>query len=200
MKFDVNTAAERLSVAEEFSDGWTGWGKPTWQALAFTCLFDDDHAVELFEGLVRNGDLAGQLYGLCGLHLISREKFTQVVSRYRDSTESVTLQTGDLKGTSTAADIVGAIDHYSRWLLTYARSVDSERRSPNTCPHCDGAQTNTIEEFGRGGSHWCKEARAYVFVCSRCNTFYTVKDGGPIIRARASCGAGTHDCHGEGGY
>ena len=72
MEQEAEEAFERLSAARSFSDGWNGWGKPTWQAFAFDTLFGLDHAASLFEQLVENGELPGQLFGLCGLYLTSK--------------------------------------------------------------------------------------------------------------------------------
>jgi len=196
MKMDANEAFQRLLAAKSFGDGWSGHGEPTWEAIAFDSIFRNDDPTSLFERLVWEGNLAGQLYGLCGLHLTSPSRYQNEAKRFRGSSQTISYQTGDLIGGATVAAIIEDIEGgtFLKMLLAYARYKEPDRDPSRSCPYCHDVEPKTIEDFDGGGSHWCKKARAYVFVCRRCASFYSVMDGPPIVRALRSLGRGTHDC------
>ena len=69
-------------------------GETSSQARAFGHLLDDPLAAGAFEDLVLRGDIAGQLYGLCGLYLKNRARFAALAEPLLHDGRTVSVQFG----------------------------------------------------------------------------------------------------------
>ncbi len=79
-----------LLSASVFSDGSTGMTCDLRaEVIAFQTLFEEPTAVRDFELLVKNGNLQGQLFGLCGFYVLAPERFDDLVQSYATSEERV---------------------------------------------------------------------------------------------------------------
>ncbi len=81
---------ETLLTATVFTDGRFGMTctmRP--EVIAFQALFNEPTAPRDFEFLTLNGNLQGQLYGLCGLFLLAPERFDELVPQFAMSDEHV---------------------------------------------------------------------------------------------------------------
>jgi hypothetical protein len=74
---------------------------------AFRALLDTGRSGH-FHRLMREGTLAGQLYGLCGLYLANRRSYARIAPRWRQMTSSVTLLTASESLTRTVGELVSS--------------------------------------------------------------------------------------------
>jgi hypothetical protein len=81
-----------------------GVGSPV---RAFRALLDTSLPAH-FNRLTREGTLAGQLYGLCGLYLVKRQGYARIVPRWRRMTSSVTLLTAAESLTRTVGELISS--------------------------------------------------------------------------------------------
>jgi len=79
-----------LLEASVFTDGSIGMSctmRP--EVVAFQALIKEPTAARDFESLTLNGNIQGQLYGLCGLFLLAPQRFDELVPQFAMSDEHV---------------------------------------------------------------------------------------------------------------
>jgi hypothetical protein len=100
--------AQRLLLRTDcFAGPLVGYGgEVSRQVRAFGRLLAEPDAPAAFRDLVQRGQIAGQLYGLCGLYLLDREQFRQVVEPYRNNSQDVLCFFGCLMYRNSIQSIV----------------------------------------------------------------------------------------------
>lgn len=101
-----------LENTERFADIAIGYaGAPSAEVCAFGILVKEDDAVPVFERLLTDAGMAGQLYALAGLYLLDHGRYAQVVGRYETSETYVSTMFGCIIGGMKAGEIVHASGH-----------------------------------------------------------------------------------------
>lgn len=88
-------ALEILLKTDRFTGTAVGFAATTPpQCYAFKTILSQTDAAGAFASLVRRGQPAGQLFGLCGLHLKDRAAFDEAFPRYRENHQIVSVMLG----------------------------------------------------------------------------------------------------------
>jgi hypothetical protein len=74
---------------------------------AFRALLDT-RLTGHFNRLTREGTLAGQVYGLCGLYLVKRQSYARIAPRWQRMTSLVTLLTASESLTRTVGELIAS--------------------------------------------------------------------------------------------
>jgi hypothetical protein len=64
-------------------------------AAAFRVIRKEPHADAIFKSLLRRGNVAGQMYALCGLYFTDHKKFESLIHKYEVRTDMVIVYMGD---------------------------------------------------------------------------------------------------------
>lgn len=100
-------AYQVLVNTEVFADIAVSYhGETPPEIFAFRMILEEPGASGIFKSLLKEGYLAGQLYGLCGLYLTDREKFNSVVDSYRVNKQTVMTFHGCIISDMTVSEIV----------------------------------------------------------------------------------------------
>jgi hypothetical protein len=92
---DVASAFFLLSKVASLDGGHVGFaGETTAAVYAFRTVARSSQARELFERLTRDGKLAGQLYGLCGLLNLDRSAFERLAQPFLTSKQRIKVASG----------------------------------------------------------------------------------------------------------
>lgn len=97
---------QALMETEVFAGARVGYaGAVPEQAYAFNSLLEEQDAAELFSAILQEGQLAGRLYALCGLYLVDRGTFDEVIDEYLSSQEEVSTFMGCIMSTQPVSVI-----------------------------------------------------------------------------------------------
>jgi hypothetical protein len=97
-------ALRELAAVSALDMRTAGVGSPV---RAFRALLDTGLPGH-FHRLTREGTLAGQLYGLCGLYLVKRPSYARIAPSWRRMTSSVTLLTPSENLTRTVGELISS--------------------------------------------------------------------------------------------
>jgi hypothetical protein len=76
------------------------------QAKAFNIVLEQQQAKQAFDFLIEHGELAGKLYGLCGLYHTSPGEFDIMIKSYISSLDTVLVEYYDDTSNFYVRDIV----------------------------------------------------------------------------------------------
>jgi len=101
---DVEDAERLLMDAEHFEVGPLGWGAHSRRPRAFLTVIEAADGRGRFARLVREGEPAAQLYGLCGLFFLDPSAFDLELARLQSSREWVGVRMFDRIDMMTFSD------------------------------------------------------------------------------------------------
>lgn len=88
-------AYQRLLEAKTFEEGLIGFAAQLSQNVkSFNDLLEEKDADAAFKSLLKNAEIAGQLYALSGVFYTDNEYFQEVVKEYQDSETEVSRMSG----------------------------------------------------------------------------------------------------------
>jgi hypothetical protein len=103
----LEAAIQTLTTTESFGGIYLGdSGVPSDEANALAMIMRQRHASSILKGVLDEGQLAGQLYGLCGLYCVDHDGLLNVVEKYRGDTRDVTVLLGCIGMTAHVSEIV----------------------------------------------------------------------------------------------
>jgi hypothetical protein len=98
-----------LENTERFADIAIGYsGAPSAEVCAFGILLTQPDAVPLFERLLSDAKVAGQLYALSGLYVLDHDRYQTAIKRYETNETYVSTMFGCIIGGMKANEIVHA--------------------------------------------------------------------------------------------
>ena len=104
-------AYDLLLTTDVFASAAVGIaGSVSQQVEAFREILDADQAEQLFVSLQTDGQVAGQLYGVCGLYLTNKQKFDEVIPVYQHNQDSVTTFFGCIMSSTGVAELVPSVE------------------------------------------------------------------------------------------
>ena len=81
-------------------------GSPSQGAIAFSTLLQESFAEEAFLEILNEGNIAGQLYALCGLYIVNRDSFNLKVQPFLVDSQYVTSFSGCVMSEEKVSEIV----------------------------------------------------------------------------------------------
>ena len=95
-----------LKSANHFSYGPTGaGGSMSKEVVAFYKVFKYEDAMDYFKKLETDANSEGKLYALCGLYLLDKTSFDNLIDKYINSNDKVLTLSGCLGSTKTVKEI-----------------------------------------------------------------------------------------------
>lgn len=85
---------------------------PSRESKAFRTLYQESEntRISLFQRLVKQGSLAGQLYGLTGLYLTNRDLYQSLAKEYFEDTRTVRTASGCVLYDARVSELMAQID------------------------------------------------------------------------------------------
>jgi hypothetical protein len=95
-----------LTRTNVFASTTVGEGaEPSDEALAFATVFNQPDADALFQQLLKQGNLAGQLHALCGLYFTDQQVFQVAVTNLQSGKSEVEVYFGCLRWSRLASEL-----------------------------------------------------------------------------------------------